>query len=541
MNAAEVLGALLARRLLARAAEGSREAAGDAVRALVAAWAKGHTCLPIDELALCTERPDLEQELLSSGLVSTAPDADPRRPLVASRGRLYLRRFWRAETDLAKAIRARLASDPPAFASRALEVVGPEGRSPEDPQQQAVRRILGSPLSIVTGGPGTGKTTTVARAVQALVLAWPDARIALTAPTGKAKARLHEAVLAHLARAGLLPPSTLTAATMHRLLGYLPQTGDFRAGPDRPLPFDLVVVDEASMIDLEMMAILCAAVPPEAGLALLGDVDQLASVESGRVLADLCEAGGRLSACRVRLARQYRFPDRGALSRFTAAMSECRTQDALAALSRGGEDLTWSDLGRSAEDLLAPFADRLRAPRASLTQALSALSRFCVLCASHHGPFGADALNRAARRLCFPGAPCDRLLPGEPVLVTANDHVQGLYNGDLGAAWPDDAGRMRIWFEGTDGPRGFPPERLPRHEPAWAMTVHKSQGSEFAEVLLVLPPQDMPLLTAPLLYTAVTRARERAHVAARASILEAAIRRRETRASGLRDALAAGD
>lgn len=509
----------------------------------------------------------LRQRLLATGVVAAGLEP-PAALVVDEQHRLYLRRHFAAEQRLAAALRARLGLPPLPLAeaaAAALRAAAPALAAGEtDWQGIAALAALRSRFAVITGGPGTGKTTTVARLLQAVLAASPTSRVALCAPTGKAAARLGEAVRQRL------PQAALTASTLHRLLGYLPLPDAFRHGPDRLLPYDLVVVDEASMVDLELMAALLAALPADARLLLLGDQDQLASVAAGQVLGDLCRAAGTaggvgkglaaaaaavfgtappvagdgpLADVVVALQRNYRFAAQPGLSAFAAAARRGDAAAALAALQHGHQDLDFAALPAAAAALLPPFADAilglLRAD--SPAAALQKQQRLRILCATRHGPFGVEALNEAVEQLLQQHghrttAPFYR---GRPLLVTANDHKNGLYNGDLGVAWPDADGRPMAFFGRGDGVRAVLPLRLPPHETAWAMTVHKSQGSEFDEVLLVLPETDGPLLHAPLLYTAVTRARARAVVRGDRALVEAALQRQPWRRTGLVDALLA--
>lgn len=521
-----------------------RLARGAAVEVRLAAMsasrarAEGHICVPLAQIAALEGAPSaaaLEKDLRSSGVVGAADDFTP---LVLDReNRLYLRRYWEYEQHLAQAIRSRAASG-----SMKKE------KKESDLQKVAATRAVANNFTVITGGPGTGKTRTVMD-ILALLQKQPggeNLRIALAAPTGKAAARLTESVRA--------VNQTLEATTIHRLLGYLPGSPYFRHDTARPLGADVVIVDEASMIDLALMAKLVAAVRPDARLILLGDRDQLASVEAGSVLADICAAAAEaapndpLRGAVVALQKNYRFAPSGGIFRVSSAVNAGEAETALAAFAAGSE-ASWQPLPS-----VAKLADTLRervvaAFRPSLEtdnpdSALAQLQHFRILCAVRHGPFGVENLNALAEEIL---AGAGLLVPrpggfyrGQPLTITENNYNLGLYNGDSGIILPDadDGGELRAFFLSAEGKlRRFLPARLPRHETAFAMTVHKSQGSEFGRVLLILPEADSPLLTRELLYTGLTRAREQVEIWAPEAILRAAISRRVVRASGLRDAL----
>ncbi|MBA3651294.1 MAG: exodeoxyribonuclease V subunit alpha [Chthoniobacterales bacterium] len=504
------------------------------------ARAEGHVCIPVAEIATLEGAPTaatLGKNLRASGVVGSPNDFTPL--VLDQNDRLYLRRYWEYEQQLAGAIRQRAASG-----STTRE------KKQTDLQKVAAAKAVTNNFTVITGGPGTGKTRTV-MAILALLhqqKGGDNLRIALAAPTGKAAARLTESIRA--------VNQTLEATTIHRLLGYLPGSPYFRHDAERPLNFDVVIVDEASMIDLALMAKLVAAVRPEARLILLGDRDQLASVEAGSVLADICAAAEDaqpnhpLHGSVVALQKNYRFAPTGGIYRVSTAVNAGDAEATLHAFrSDSSGEARWQPLPEGAK-LPAALQDRITtAFRPCLEtddplQALARLQQFRILCALRHGPFGVENLNAIAEEIL---AQTGLLSPrpggsyrGRPLTVTENDYNLGLFNGDSGIILPDpaDGGELRAFFVSAEGKlRRFLPSRLPRHETAFAMTVHKSQGSEFSEILLLLPESDSQLLTRELLYTALTRAREQVEVWATERVLKAAIARRVTRVSGLQDAL----
>ncbi len=498
------------------------------------ARAEGHICVPLEQVAADSTAKALRKNLRASGVVGAPGDFTPL--VLDEKDRLYLRRYWEYEQQLAAAIRLRAAASRPAKGT--------------DLQLVAAKKAVRSHFTVITGGPGTGKTWTVMKILE-LLFAQPDKknlRVALAAPTGKAAARLTDAAR----EAGL----DLKASTIHRLLGYLPDSPYFRHNAENPLALDVVIVDEASMVDLALMAKLVSAVPPSARLILLGDRDQLASVEAGNVLADICAAAEAaapnepLHGSVVALTRNYRFKETGGIYRMSSAINAGETEAAIAALrDSADEEAQWQPLPSTTnlgsalhEGVVSGFRDYLQATEPS--DALAQLQRFRILCALRHGPFGVENLNTIAVEILAEAGllqPRPGWYRGQPLIITRNDYNLSLFNGDSGIVLPDpDAGgELRAFFLSAEGKlRRFLPSRLPVHETAFAITVHKSQGSEFAKVLLILPEKDAPILTRELLYTGLTRAREGVELWAAEPTLRAAIGRRVSRISGLRDALA---
>lgn len=514
--------------------------------------------------------------LADSPLVAQPAGESADRPLVLdASGRLYLQRFFHHQQRVADALVARCGEAPlapPEILHASLDHLVPAG-APDGPRD-ACAVAASRHLCVVSGGPGTGKTTTAARllAVQvdcALRAGLPAPRIALAAPTGKAAARLAESIARMLP--GLPVSDTVReaiprqATTLHRLLRLDARRLRRRAAPVR-LRFDVVLVDEASMIDLALMDRLLQALSDEARLVLMGDADQLASVEAGSVFSDVCggseppgpgpAAEAPIRACVVTLRTSHRYGAESGIRALAEAVRTGDTEAALAALADEGlPDVTLappvgrSRLGEPMEQaLLAGYGPFARAADAAAR--LAALDGFRVLCALREGPFGVLRMNRAADELLVAAGLLEARrygagveAAGRPVLVTRNAPEIGLWNGDVGVlqrGGPPDgrSGALRAVFRGAAGAlRELGPSRLPPHEPVFAMSVHKSQGSELDEVALVLPDAPVPLVTRELVYTAVTRARRRVVVHASESVLRAALASRVARASGLRDAL----
>ncbi len=516
--------------------------------------------------------------LLASGLASDGTELAPF--VVDHAARCYLYRYWQAERRVGASILERAAEraadiDPAAAAAtfRALFPPPASGAAP-DLQAVAAASVLLHRLSVVSGGPGTGKTTTVARMLAVLLSLRPEARIALAAPTGKAAARLTESIrtqLSGLPEAVREPLAALEARTIHRLLGFALRGGRVAYGRERPLPFDVVVVDEASMIDLLLMDALLAAVPADARLVLVGDKDQLASVEAGFVFGDVCEAAaaghdgysrefaarvgelagqsvpvadgaGALRDAAVELRYSWRFAAQKGIGRLAEAVRAGDADAALAALEDPAlEDVRRIEPPADLDAFIALVATEIDAVAraASAEEALRALGAIRVLCATNRGRFGVASLNAIVERhLARSGhSTTAAWYQSRPLLVTRNDYSVNLFNGDIGVCFPDERGEMRAWFPVAGGLRSIATAKLPAHETAWAMTVHKSQGSEFDRVLLVLPEETSPLLTRELFYTAVTRARRDVLVVGSPDVIRAAVATRAERASGLRDYL----
>ncbi|MBF6176357.1 exodeoxyribonuclease V subunit alpha [Nocardia blacklockiae] len=522
--------------------------------------------------------------LRASPLVQGSP-AGPLRPLrlvehESTGPLLYLDRYYRQEQIIRRALTERAAGHPmidPETVRRQLDRLFPDTGGPGDPpDRQRVAAALAAThwTAVVAGGPGTGKTHTIARILALLVAhqqaipGAPALRIALAAPTGKAAARLQESVRE---QAGDLELPELTAATLHRLLGW--QRGGatrFRHHEFNRLPYDIIVVDETSMVSLTMMSRLLPAVRPDARLVLVGDPDQLASVDAGAVLADLVAGpvaaepnpvleqilGGagaghpdaltarereRLRGGIVRLTRGRRFG--GRIADLAVAVRAGDAEAALALLADGGDELSLQDPDDTADvraDVERTARDSTAAAElGDAAAALAAMESHRLLCAHRQGRFGVERWDRlaggwvaAAGIGTEPGA--GHWFPGQPLLVTANDHEARIYNGDTGVIVRAADGSLRAALQRGAEPYLVHPTQFPGVTTVYAMTIHRSQGSQYGTVSVVLPGTESTLLTRELLYTAITRARRHVRILGTEEAIRAGIARRVLRASGLR-------
>ncbi|MGP4054833.1 exodeoxyribonuclease V subunit alpha [Mycobacterium sp. 4D054] len=509
-----------------------------AVALAVRALRGGSVCVDLRTIAGQAGMPELPWPSPDQWLTAVRASALADRQVLRVHGDLlYLDRYWREEQQVRDDVLALLAAAPRGPVP-GLERLFPNGW---EEQRAAAKVALQQSLTVLTGGPGTGKTTTVARllaaiAEQAEVAGGTPPRMALAAPTGKAAARLQDAVhdeLGRLTEVDRKRLAGLRATTLHRLLGSRPGTSSrFRHHRDNRLPHDVIVVDETSMVSLTMMARLLEAVRPDARLLFVGDPDQLASVDAGAVLADLVDGLG--SAGVVELKTPHRYGE--TIGSLAQAIRAGDADAALAVLRAGGDAVAWLDTDDAAGPLrptLTSRAEQLR--RAALLgdagAALAVLDSHRLLCAHRRGPFGVTHWNRQVERWLAEttGQPLwAQWYPGRPLLVTENDYGLGVYNGDTGVvvASPDGL-RAHV------GALRFAPGRLGEVETMFAMTIHKSQGSQADEVTVLLPPPESRLLTRELFYTAVTRAKKRVHVVGTEASVREAIDRRATRASGL--------
>ncbi|MGJ7251676.1 exodeoxyribonuclease V subunit alpha [Morganella morganii] len=559
----------------------------------------GHVCLPLSRIIPAAEQggrhaeimqsvwrelnepglPEIKAALSASDAVS---DGSLPSPVVLSEENLYLHRMWQYECRVAEFFSRpqRVSADAEKLRPVLDALFGTE--EPEDWQKIAAAVAVSSRTAVISGGPGTGKTTTVARILAALVQSTADPLlIELAAPTGKAAARLTESLgeaIAQLdltdAQRAMMPDQ---AKTLHRLLGAQPDSRRLRHHQKNPLMSDVLIVDEASMVDLPMMAALIDALPENAMLILLGDKDQLASVEAGAVLGDICrfaesgytpqrrQALEAMTGCVLPdkspahpvnvqdhlclLRKSFRFDAGSGIGQLATAVNNGDVRETMAVLGGQRPDVRYVPL-ENEDGYAQVLTDTMKAylPFLSLVKqhadpaaVLDAFSQFRLLCALREGPFGVEGLNERIERLLHqqghirrPLIHRHRAYHGKPVMISRNDSPLGLFNGDIGIMLTDENHELRVYFRLPDGTiRSIRPSRLPAHETAYVMTVHKSQGSEFAHTALVLPVQPSPLVSRELLYTALTRAKQFLTIYSREECVKRAVKTPTQRYSGL--------
>ncbi|HEY3590260.1 MAG TPA: exodeoxyribonuclease V subunit alpha [Buttiauxella sp.] len=559
---------------------------------------EGHVCIPLSRLSpefcFAGRQPDFAEQLFTQALLKNdwretllaspaVSEDESATPLKLIGERLYLNRMRQNEQAVARFFGAEnraIPLDEEQVVSVLNQLFAPMPDT--DWQKVAAAVALTRRISVISGGPGTGKTTTVAKLLAALVQlsGAQTLRIQLAAPTGKAAARLTESLGSALRRLPLddtqkaaLPND---ACTLHRLLGAQPNSQRLRYHAGNPLHLDVLVVDEASMVDLPMMAKLINAMPAHARVIFLGDRDQLASVEAGAVLGDICHyvthgyspdraaelsrltgyslpvgEGTQASALRdglCLLQKSYRFDSQSGVGQLAFAVNACDAKQARAVFAKGFADITKQPLCET-EDYAVMIDDVVEGYRPYLelmhhhaepAAILEAFGRYQLLCALREGPFGVSGLNNRIelaliqkRLIERPNQAASRWYNGRPIMISRNDSSLGLFNGDIGIALDRGEG-LRVWFPMPDGTiKSVQPSRLPGHDTAYAMTVHKSQGSEFDHAALVLPNQYTAVVTRELVYTAITRARKRLSLYADDRVLEKAIVTKTERRSGL--------
>ena len=588
----------------------------------------GHVCLPLniikenqlfdgrqDELSRAIWQrmgePSTDQiieALIHSHCVNQGGDNSPS-PIILDNGLLYLQRMWSYEEKVAQFFRQEhpvVDIDENALI-KALNQLFPTAKENKETNWQKVAASVAitSPISIISGGPGTGKTTTVAKILAAFVMLTSNEKpiIQLAAPTGKAAARLTESLGKALAQLALSEEENKwmpkQAQTIHRLLGAQPESQQVRYHKDNPLQLDILVVDEASMVDLPMMARLIDALPQQCHVIFLGDKDQLASVEAGAVLGDICRFAddglsqkrfdkidyltqGELSKsadiisvsntpvsvvsdslCLLR--KSYRFGSNSGIGQLAFAVNQGQTKTALTLLKKAvitpqqiemaldTQDVNFIPL-ESDENYLLMIQDAAQAYRQYLSliaekatpdAILNTFNQYRLLCALREGPFGVSGLNDRIEMLLHrqrlirrPTNSYQSDYIGRPIMIQRNDSTLGLFNGDIGIMLNNDEGEMKAFFQLPDGTlKAIQPSRLPQHETAYVMTVHKSQGSEFTHTALVLPEKFSPVVSRELLYTALTRAKQKLSLYACEYMVKMAIQTRIQRRSGLVDKL----
>lgn len=527
----------------------------------------GHVCLnladqqswPAEIMQQLPDTPSWQQQLIDSAVVGQPGEFTPL--IITTDGRLYLNRYWQDEQQVAIAIRQRAKAVKLASDNTVLQTFfagWQQSVADIDWQKVAVLSALSQQFTVISGGPGTGKTTVVLKILQAFQAMQPDLSIALAAPTGKAAARLQSVV-----SDAALPNA---AKTIHRLLGISQRHLNGRFNADTPLPLDVLIVDEASMIDISLMALLLMALPINARLILLGDADQLASVESGAVLANLSADASTFSPDFVKQAQQlaqldlpvseqptmlqnglvklqhsYRFTADSHIGQLAAEVRMGNATTAMNLLQDTQSLQITPDNHQLEQALTSGYHSFVNAVERDLPapEILAAFEQFRMLCAIRQGPHSVAAVNHLMQQLLAKrgwrsGQP---FYPGRPIIITQNHYRLNLFNGDTGVILRHADGSLQACFMFAGELRWVPLSRLPTHETVFAMTVHKSQGSEFDDVSILLPSEISPILNRQLLYTAITRARESLKILAMENVLRHTISTNHRRESGLKEQL----
>lgn len=532
----------------------------------MAATRLGHSYLdlvdpPFDEWEytdLASQWPSIETWRAALAPYRANPEK-PLQPLVfEEESRLYLQKYYAHERALAQSIREAAQSSAPHVdlqkPDAVLSSLFAADTSTEDPQYRAIVKALDKNLFIITGGPGTGKTTTILKVISARLQLSIEKlpRIALAAPTGKAAARLHNSIssgLAHIAISDRhreqIPD---TAQTLHRLLGSIPNSVSFRCTQKNPLPYDLIVVDEASMIDLPLMRRFLDAVRSDCQVILIGDPDQLSSVQVGSVLNDIVQAASipesKLAKNHAHLDKTYRFDSASGIGALCSMMQESRAiaLGEILETFEGNPNLEYKEIGLKPTPTLQTLAKHavqqvlarreLDTPEA----ALKSMGQSQMLCPTKTGPLGTFSINSKISEYVLRTLKEteDQAFSGQPILVLENNYDLELFNGDLGVIWAKPNKSLMAWFHGPEGTvKSFELIQLPKYETAFAMTIHKSQGSEFEHVSIIIPAESSRILSRELIYTATSRARTSLDLYASPDSLQTGINNHVVRATGL--------
>lgn len=536
-----------------------------AIAALVPEWAaSGSICLTKKDIEKFAEEnkeaafPDWTKisEILSASSCCTQDPEHDVKPLVLSDDRIYFYKNWLSEDSLAGKV-LKLSQGEGKYSERAGEIETVfEQLFDETSQEQhsAAETVINHRFSVITGGPGTGKTTTVAKILAGILSVYPEEKIVLAAPTGKAAARMTEAlkdsvedkkgrnnfkVISQDIRNKIL---SLESRTIHSVLGK--KFGKTDKNRENPINADLIIVDEASMIDIVMFSELADAVSEETSLVLLGDKDQLASVDVGNVFSDICSAAEKeLFGYRfvAKLTISYRFINNPGIGKLAKAVNEKKTADEIVKICKEESNLEFSEIKSEKEikDIVSAAAEKykfLSDTNLSPAAILGKLNDFKILCPSKEDSLGVEQLNKEIEKeLGKDGS--DAYYNGRPVMITKNDRDNTrLVNGDCGVILKRN-GVTKAWFKQNGVVRSFNISELPAFETVYAMTIHKSQGSEYESVFVVLPENDMQILTKELLYTAITRAKTCLTTFSGKEILKKTLERSAARNSGFENAL----
>lgn len=525
----------------------------------------GKTYIPLNNTETVAQFPELKSWLEELSHASVTGISGEFKPLILENESICLYRYWNYERQAAEMIKKIASYEherfPESEIQRCMQSISGESKLDQH-QYDAIIAAVHNSFTVITGGPGTGKTTTVARIVAVLKQLYAErpCRIALAAPTGKAAMRLGESLQHALSTLALANADKdriqIEPQTIHRLLGTIPGSIYFRHNRQHPLPFDLVIIDEASMVDISLMAKLLEAIPPGCRLILLGDKDQLASVEAGSVLADICKIpdlplnpdtfktpdnSRRSPISLVTLTKSFRFQKDSGIGQLAESINSGSVESALAAFNRSNQcqfkivaDIKslYRELNLQAKQWLEQLTSA-KEPQ----KALDLINEFRILTTLRHGMWGAESINDIMKETCRSVAyrhEQSLLFDGMPIMVTSNDYRNDLFNGDTGVIFRQASHFYAYFRDRSDSVRSIALRSLSSWEPSFAITVHKSQGSEFAHTLFVLPPIDTPLLSRELIYTAVTRSRTSISILGSEPVLKAGIARTTKRSSGLK-------
>ena len=531
-------------------------------------------------------KPTHAKALLKTKVVGTK---EQKKPLIFDQGFIYLNRYWSYQQRLSAEITDRLSFDfagvdPLWINQRLAHYFEADKENNINWQQIAAALALSTRFLIISGGPGTGKTTTITRILALLIeqhqhsSSTTPLRFALAAPTGKAAMRMSESIRDAIQdEKEVFPPEMIeklpqASSTLHRLLGYIPNSASFRSNKNNPLSSDIVIIDEASMIDLAMMTKLFEAIPARSRLILLGDKDQLSSVETGSVFTDLCTFANNqytpqvinylhtiTEACVttsqhatsienhiVCLQKSWRFDQNSGIGQLATAINKGNTKTSLEILKNAqfpdAEGILSAELTKN--KLLSAWEPYLNAIRsnASVNELFNRFNHFRILTALRRGMKGCVYLNSQLEKYLTQYGKLNcykRWYHGRPIMITENSYRTGLFNGDIGITLQDEkTGQTKVWFQTKDGEKSFSPVRLPQHETTWVMTIHKSQGSEFNNVLMIFPTEDSPVLTRELIYTGITRAKQHITIVADPMVLKYGIEKPTAQATQIQMKLA---